>query len=242
MNEHEIEIRENAKRIAASYAERGDATGWFDELYKEAAGDNEHIPWADLEPNKFLKAWAEKTNLQGNGRKALVVGCGLGDDAKFLDDLGFKVTAFDISPTAVEWAKRLYSNTNITFETADLFDPPAKWLARNALPAAARGTDRLGGFDFVLEVYTIQPLPLEMRSKVIDSIAAFVGEKGKLVVVTRGREDNEEPVELPWALSRKDLSRFEANGLRQIHFDEMWGDEEEPIKRFVVEYERGVSA
>jgi SAM-dependent methyltransferase len=223
MDEHEIEIRENAKKIAASYAERGDATGWFDALYKEAAGDNAHIPWADLEPNKFLKAWAEKTNLQGNGRKALVVGCGLGDDAIFLNELGFKVTAFDISPTAIEWAKRLHPNTDITFENADLFHPFRGWLH---------------AFDFVLEVYTIQPLPLELRPKVIDSIAAFVADKGKLVVVTRGRADDEEPTELPWALSRKDLSRFDAHGLRQIGFEEMWGDEDEPVKRFVVEYER----
>ena len=114
----------------------------------------------------------------------------------------------------------------IPFETADLFQPFRGWL---------------GAFDFVLEVYTIQPLPLEIRPKVIDSIAVFVGEKGKLVVVTRGREDDEEPVELPWALSRKDLSRFEANGLRQTNFEEMWGDEDEPVKRFVVEYEREAS-
>jgi SAM-dependent methyltransferase len=227
MNEHEIQIRENAKKIASEYAERGDSTGWFDALYKEAAGDNGHIPWADLEPNKFLKAWAEKTDLQGNGRKALVVGCGLGDDAKFLDDLGFNVTAFDISPTAIEWAKRLYTDADVTFETADLFQPPRGWL---------------GAFDFVLEVYTIQPLPLELRPKVIDSVAAFVGDKSNLVVVTRGREDDEEPLELPWALSRKDLSRFGANGLRQIHFEEMWGDEDEPVKRFVVEYEREAAA
>jgi len=227
MDDHEIQIRENAKKIAAEFAERGDSTGWFDALYKEAAGDNDHIPWADLEPNKFLKTWAEKTNLQGNGRKALVVGCGLGDDAKFLDDLGFNVTAFDISPTAIEWAKRLYADTDITFETADLFQPPRRWL---------------GAFDFVLEVYTIQPLPLEIRPKVIDSIAAFVGEKGKLVVITRGREDDQEPAEFPWPQSRKDLSRFEANGLRQIHFEEMLGDEDEPVKRFVVEYEREASA
>ena len=80
---------------------------------------------------------------------------------------------------------------------------------------------------------------MEMRSQVIDAIANFVALKGKLVVVTRGREDDEEPLELPWALSRKDLSRFETNGLKQIYFEEMFGDEEEePIKRFVVEYER----
>ena len=87
-------------------AAKGDALGWFDALYKEADGDNGKIPWADLTPNKYLQTWAEQTNLQGNNRNALVVGCGLGDDAKFLHDLGFRVTAFDISPTAIEWAAK----------------------------------------------------------------------------------------------------------------------------------------
>jgi SAM-dependent methyltransferase len=215
------DARERTKQIQAEFAERNDALGWFDALYAEAAGDNEKIPWADLEPNKFLRAWAEKTNLQGNGRKALVVGCGLGDDARFLHDLGFNITAFDISPTAIEWARKLHIKTDIKFFIADLFDTPNEWYQ---------------AFEFVLEVYTIQPLPLEMRSKVIDAIANFVEFNGKLVVVTRGRENAEEPLELPWALSRKDLSRFEYNGLKQIHLEEMLGDEEEPIKRFVVEY------
>ena len=77
-----------------------------------------------------------------------------------------------------------------------------------------------------------------LRSNVIDAIADFVAERGKLLVVTRGREDDETPPELPWALSRKDLSRFEKNGLKQTNFEEMFGDEDEPIRRFVVEYER----
>ena len=80
---------------------------------------------------------------------------------------------------------------------------------------------------------------MEMRSKVIDAIANFVAFGGKLVIVTRGREDDEKPVELPWALSRKDLSRFEANNLKQIYFEEMFGeDEDEPIPRFVIEYKK----
>jgi len=214
--------RENARRLAAEFAENGDVLGWFEALYKEAAGDNEHIPWADLEPNRFFREWAEKTGLNGDGRKALVVGSGLGDDAKYLHDLGFKVTAFDISPTAIEWAKKLYAGLDIQFETADLFHPFRGWL---------------GAFDFVLEIYTIQPLPLEMRERVIDSIAAFVGKNGRLVVVTRGREDDEEPEQLPWPLSRKELSRFEANGLIQTCFEEIC-DEEDKQKRFVVEYAR----
>jgi len=221
MQEETFDARENAKELADRFIKEGNPTGWFEALYAEAAGDNEKIPWADLEPNRFLRIWAEKTNLQGNKRKALVVGCGLGDDARFLHDLGFNVTAFDISATAIEWARKLHIETDIKFVVADLFDTPNEWYQT---------------FEFVLEVYTIQPLPLEMRSKVIDAIANFVEFSGKLVVVTRGREDDEEPLELPWALSHKDLSRFEYNGLKQIHLEEMLGDEEEPIKRFVVEY------
>ena len=224
MKKSKFDARERTKEIAAEFTERGDATGWFEALYKEAQGNNESIPWADLEPNRFLREWAENVDLRGNGRKALVVGCGLGDDAKFLYDLDFNVTAFDISPTAIEWAKKLYADTNIKFETADLFQPFRGWL---------------GAFDFVLEVYTIQPLPMNMRENVIDSIAAFVAPEGELVVVTRGREDDEEPLELPWALSRKDLTRFETNRMKQESFSELFDDdEEEPIPRFVVLYKK----
>lgn len=215
--------RERTKAIAAEFGDRGDPLGWFDALYKEAEGNTEKIPWADLEPNIYFREWAQETGLSGDGRTALVVGCGLGDDAKFLDDLGFKVTAFDISPTAIEWARRLYNDEAITFLVADLFDPPKEWYQ---------------AFDFVLEIYTIQPLPLEMRPKVIDAIANFVKLDGRLVVITRGREDDEEPVELPWPLSRLDLSRFETNGLRQIDFQIKPGDEDVPAERFVVEYVR----
>ena len=223
MTDAKDDARERVREIAADYAERGDSIGWFEALYKEAAGNTDVVPWADLEPNKFFKTWAQETGLTGNGKKALVVGCGLGDDAKYLNDLGFKVTAFDISPSAIEWAKRLYGDSDIQFEVADLFQPYRGWLS---------------GFDFVLEVYTIQPLPMEMRPGVIDAIAAFVAKNGRLLVVNRGREDDEKPVELPWPLSRHDLSRFEENGLKQIRFEIMMDGEEEPIPRFVVEYVR----
>lgn len=213
--------RARARELAAEFTDRGDQLGWFDQFYKEAAGDNEQIPWADLEPNKFLKIWADDVGLEGNGRTALVVGCGLGDDARYLDELGFKVTAFDISPTAVEWARRLSENTEIRYEVMDLFEPRPEWI---------------GAFDLVLEIYTIQPLPMEMRESVIDSIAAFVAPGGELVVVTRGREDDEEPAQLPWPLSRRDLSRFEHHGLVQTDFRIFPGTDEEPDPRWVVRY------
>lgn len=219
-SKEDTERRARARELAAEYAERGNTTGWFEALYKESGGDTEKIPWADLEPNKYFSAWAARTGLKGEGRKALVVGCGLGDDARMLYELGFDVTAFDISPTAIEWAKKLHQDTSIRFETMDLFEPFRAWL---------------GAFEYVLEIYTIQPLPMDMRPAVIDAIAVFVAPGGRLVVVTRGRDDDEEPEKLPWPLSRKDLSRFEENGLRQLSFTEMPDDDDG--RRFVVEYQ-----
>lgn len=216
--------RERTREIAAEFRENGDVLGWFDALYKEAAGNTEKIPWADLEPNEFLTKWEKENPLVGDGRTALVVGCGLGDDAKFLANRGFKVTAFDISETAIEWAKKLHADSGIDFYVSDLFKPPAEWK---------------GAFDFVLEIYTIQPLPLEIRPQTIDAIAEFVKDGGEILVINRGREDDEEPDEIPWALSYKDLSRFEENGLKQISFTELWDEEEKPTRRFMVLYKKG---
>jgi hypothetical protein len=42
---------------------------------------------------------------------------------------------------------------------------------------------------------------------------------------------------MPWPVSRRDLKRFEENGLAQVGFVEMDGEEDEP-NRFVVEYSR----
>jgi SAM-dependent methyltransferase len=233
VHDAEFDKRARTRELAAEFADRGDALGWFDALYKEAAGDNEKIPWADLEPNRFFREWAEKNGLKGDGRKALVVGCGLGDDAIYLDDLGFEVTGFDISPTAIEWSRKLHQGRDIEFEVADLFDPLEEWQYSLA------GSRRSGGFEFVLEVYTIQPLPMEMRERTIDAVASFVAPGGELVVVTRGREDDEEVVRVPWPLSRKDLSRFEANGLVQESFEVMPDEtDDEPAPRFVVKYRR----
>lgn len=222
--EKPFDPRARVGEIADEFIRKGEPMGWFEALYKEAEGNPETIPWADFEPNKTFRAWAEKNNLQGKGRRALVVGCGLGDDAKFLADLGFDVTGFDISETAIEWAKKIHAGEPIEFVTADLFTPPAEW--REA-------------FEFVLEIYTIQPLPLEMRPDVIKAIAAFVAVEGRLVVVARGRENDEAvTIEPPWALSKNDLSNFEKAGLRQIGFTDCFDDEEPPVRRFVVEYTR----
>ena len=223
MTSKKDEERKRVRELAAEYAERGDATGWFEQLYKEGVAGETEIPWADMEPNRFFKAWAEKNGLKGKGRNALVVGSGLGDDAIYLEQLGFNVTAFDISQTAVDWAKRLHPESKVRFEQGDLLEPYPRWL---------------GAFEFVLEIYTIQPLPIDLRPVVLDRVASLVAPGGELVVVARGRDDDEEPEQLPWPLSRGDLGRFLENGLEQVSFEEVPPEEDDDTPRFIVEYER----
>ena len=223
MPDNDFDPRERVQQIQSEFAERGDTTGWFDALYKEAAGNTERIPWADLEPNPYFKEWAERNDLSGDARSALVVGCGLGDDANYLNQLGFKVSAFDLSPTAIDWAKKLYGEIDIRFEVMNLFEPYRGWL---------------GAFDFVLEIYTIQPLPMEMREDAIDAVSRFVKDGGELVVVTRGREDDEPVDQVPWPLSRKDLSRFEVNGLLQTELVVCPAVNEGEPDRWVIKYDK----
>jgi len=42
------------RRLAAESNARGDATGWFDVLYRHADGDLNAIPWADQVANEHL--------------------------------------------------------------------------------------------------------------------------------------------------------------------------------------------
>jgi SAM-dependent methyltransferase len=219
-------VREAAREVAEKFLERGDFTGWFDALYASANGDTDLIPWADLEPNRFFVEWDKTAKIDGNGKRALVVGCGLGDEAKYLRERGFDVTAFDISHRAIDWARRVHNGSEIDFHVADLFEAPKDWSC---------------AFDLVVEVYTVQALPAQLREKSIKAICGFVKTGGELVVVQRFHEGEEKPDGPPWALSEKDLSLFETGGLERSEFHEYLGDEEEPIKRFVAVFVRPVA-
>lgn len=42
------------------------------------------IPWAQQDGNLLLVEWLARNHCDGAGKRALVVGCGLGDDAEVL--------------------------------------------------------------------------------------------------------------------------------------------------------------
>lgn len=208
---------------AESYAQ-GDYTGWFEKLYAEAQGDLDAIPWADRGVNHWLVDWIETSQFNLQDRRVLVVGCGLGDDAEYLAKLGAKVTAFDLSKTAIDWCHQRFPNSQVNYQVVDLFTAPADWKL---------------SFDLVIEIYTIQALPANIRPNAIECIGNFVVPNGKLLVVCRGR-NHEDPCEnLPFPLTQDELNRFKTTGLTQVSFEDFIDTlESGSPRRFRIVYQR----
>jgi SAM-dependent methyltransferase len=201
----------------------GDAIGWFETLYTAAEGDEAHIPWADLRVNSHLAEWLARHRPASRGQRALVVGCGLGDDAEALAALGFRVTAFDVSSSAIDWCRRRYPRSPAEYVVADLLEPPVAWRA---------------AFDFVVEVYTLQVLPSELQPAAAAQLAGFVAPGGTLLVIARGREPAEDRGSMPWPLTKDELSRFGDHGLEVGEFADFLDDEQPPVRRFRVAFRR----
>lgn len=217
-------IQQKVKSLAEQALSQSNPSGWFEVLYAEANGDVSQVPWARLAIHPYLKDWFDTYASQGDGRSALVIGCGLGDDAEALQARGFKVTAFDISPTAIAWCRKRFPDSPVTYVVADL-------LAVN--PAWHRA------FDLVVESRNIQSLPLDVRSKVIEAIASLVAKEGTLLVVTRRRDTDTEPPGPPWPLSDPELAQFQVLGFREIRRDTFFEGEDNAVEQVRIEYRLG---
>jgi SAM-dependent methyltransferase len=215
--------RKRARELASEYAGKGDPTGWFEALYKEEEQGRSVVPWADRGANPgLLEFWS--THPQSTaGRRALVIACGLGDDAEQLAAWGYDTSAFDISETAIRMARKRFPESKVDFRPADLFQPPAEWNR---------------AFDFVFEANTVQALPFELRTQAMHRIASFVRPAGELLAIVRGREENEPLGELPWPLTRAEMNDFVLAGLKQESFEEYFDNEEPPARRFRALYSR----
>ena len=214
--------RDEMRRIAAESIARGDATGWFDAFYQQAGGNWDLVPWADRHPNPWLVAWLRTFGASPTRRRCLVVGCGLGDDAEALASAGFDVTAFDVSPTAIQAARQRFPRSGVDYVISDVLHPPESWLA---------------AFDLVFEAFTLQVLPPDARRKAQTSIASYVALGGRLFVLCRAREASDPVGEMPWPLTREELDYFATLGLRPSSVD-IVEDEEPPVRRFRAFFER----
>ena len=195
----------------------------FEATYAQAKGDAASISWADLVPNPNMLRWLDTNLIDGTGKQALVVGCGLGDDAEELTRRGFATTAFDISPTAVRWCRRRFPHSSVGYAAADLFHVPGVWRV---------------SFDFVLEAYTLQVLRSEIRRQAIPEIAGFVAPGGTLLLIARGRDIIDPPGEIPWPLTREELEVFRTYGLEEFTFEDFMDDENPAVRRFMITYQR----
>src|SRR5262245_46866049 len=110
--------------LAEDSVGRGEPVAGMEQAYERAGGDAAAIPGWHVPANPSLIAWLDERTV-GNHARALVVGCGLGDDAEMMAARGYRVTAFDVSETAVEWAQRRFSSSSVDYVVADVLAPPA---------------------------------------------------------------------------------------------------------------------
>jgi SAM-dependent methyltransferase len=199
----EIDPEEHAGSLAADAAAEGNPTAWFERLYAEANRGEAIVPWDRDEPHQVVVDWFR--GVRGDGRRALVVGAGLGRDAEFVARLGFVTTAFDMSPSAIEAARRRHAGTSVRYVQADLLDPPAEW--RHA-------------FDLVLESLTVQSLPIAMHGRAIAAVPRFVAPGGTLLVVAAGRDDGVPAGDgPPWPLLRSEIDAFASDDVQPVRVE-----------------------
>jgi SAM-dependent methyltransferase len=209
---------ERADELASEAIGRGEPTSWFDRLYAEGLAGDIGVPWDREDPNPQLAEWAESVGLEGAGRRAVVVGCGLGADAEFLAARGFATTGFDIASAAIEEARRRHPDSSVDYRVEDLL----------ALPS-----DLVGGFDLVVEIFTLQALPDPPRNRAADAVVSLVAPGGILTAVAF-RDDGSRPADQgpPFPLGREFMESLARDGLELVRLDEVDGP------RWLAEYRR----
>jgi SAM-dependent methyltransferase len=215
-----------ARQLARESLAGNDPTGWFEQLYSAAEDGQAVVPWDRGTAHVLLADWAATARPVGTGKRALVVGAGTGWDAELVSDLGYQTTAFDISPTAIETAQRTHPGSAVHYQTANLLDPPAEWRR---------------SFELVVEIYTVQALPIELQAAATEQVSAQVGPGGRLLVIAAARPEgvgDAEVVGPPWPLTKAAIDAFATDDLRLIQLDRRPSPADPTIFRWRAEYLR----
>jgi SAM-dependent methyltransferase len=215
-----------SRRIARESLDRDDPTGWFEQLYAAAAEGSAVVPWDRGTAHQLLTEWVDESQPDGTDKTALVVGAGTGWDAELIADRGYDTTAFDISPTAIETARRNHPDSKAHYVVADLLAPPANWHR---------------AFDLVVEIYTVQALPIHLQPAAIKHVTELVAPGGTLLVIAAARPDDQPDEDTqgpPWPLTRATIQSFTTPDLRLIQLDQAPSPTDPTILRWRAEYLR----
>ena len=215
MTQPQDSIRQKVKQLANQAIAQSSPLSWFEVVYSESKGDANQIPWAKLTPHPYLQDWFQTHSQTNNQKSAIIIGCGLGDDAEAFAKQGFQTTAFDISPTAVAWCQQRFPDSPVTYTVADLLAIPSQWQQ---------------AFDLVFECRNIQSLPLSMRSAVIQSVTSLVAVGGTLLIITGFRETEAEPDGPPWHLSESELNQMEKLGFIEVSRLVFWESDKQHLR------------
>jgi len=172
----------------------------------------------------LLVQWAQVRAPQAEARRALVVGCGLGDDAEYVSRLGFETVAFDVADSAVSAARQRFPASRVDYLRADLLSPPPSW--RHA-------------FDLVVEILTVQSLPRAVRGQATSNVGRQVAAGGTLLVIAAVRDADDDPGHgPPWPLTRREIEAFAGDGLESVSIDAVRSEQQSDVGRWLAEFHR----
>ena len=195
-----------ADRLAQAAVAAGDATGWFEQLWSKSRAGEIPVPWDTGQAHPLLAEWIGARGAAGPAQRAVVVGCGLGADAELLATRGFDTVAFDVSPSAIELARERHPDSPVKYKQADLFELDEQWHQ---------------AFGLVVDVYTVQALPVSLRHQASAAVADLVAPSGTLLLLMSAQDDDTDSQGPPWPLSRRDIDAFGSQGLTPVKVERL---------------------
>ena len=173
------------------------------------------MPWPTLDaPHPYVCDWLDDPVEPPPGRRAVVIGCGLGDDAAELARRGFEVTAFDISRTAVRRAEERSPDVDVDWRVADLLQLPEELV---------------GAFDLVVEVLAVPLLPGVVRDAAMHAIGTLAAPGGVVLVVAFVAADAATARDWtgpPWPQAPSEFAAYRAAGLERLALEHGDPDDE----------------
>lgn len=153
-----------SKQFGGVHAMMTNYEGW-DEVYRRYPLNA--LPWELGRPRDVLVELIEKELITRG--KALDLCCGAGTNTVYLATKGFKVTGIDISPMAVEYAKKKAKEANVKI---NLF-------VQNFLDLPFRNAE----FDFALDMGCFHHVKVEDRATFIDGVNRILRRGGSYLLI-----------------------------------------------------------